>query len=231
MLLMKTKTFFPARLTLRENVGVFYLAKCRFDPRCYLFYPARLTLRETLSGSPSRPVLLREKLGLSAWLSAFSLTTLSIVVPCPSYFAGKISGFSSRPVLLCGKTRVISAKCRFTFSSRPVFNYCGKNAGYFGKEPFQLTTLYQVSHPARLTLRGHNSQGLRPPPVLLCRQHVGVLSWLSAGLRHWKISCPARLTLRELEFRDLLVTSYFAPAVLLCGLLTHLSHFGDFTVP
>ena len=143
---MKTKTFFPARLTLRENVGVFYLAKCRFDPRCYLFYPARLTLREKLSGSLSRPVFLREKLGLFDWLIAFPLTTLSLSYPARLTLREKIiQGFLPGPSYFAGKTRVVSANGRFTFltlsrkfCTLPVL-LCGKN--------------FRVFFPARLTLR------------------------------------------------------------------------------
>ena len=118
------------------------MAKCRFDPRCYLFYPARLTLRETLSGSLSRPVLLREKLGLSAWLSAFLLTTLSLSYPARLTLREILYRVSSRPVLISWKKHGLMRLLAVS-----LFWHHYKNFLY----------------PARLTLR-EKFQGFLPGP-------------------------------------------------------------------
>ena len=186
---------------------------------------------------------MRDKYTRDVTFTAFSLLWHSLYNLYPArHFRDTqtfLSGFSSRPVLLAGKTRVISAKCLFSLSfrpvycgtqlrvslsrlravtylsSRPVFNYCGKNAGYFGKEPF-ISDVYQASHPARLTLRGHDSQGLRPPTRLIFR---GVLFLAKCRFTILENIVPCPSYSRDLESRDLLVTSYFAPAVLFSGFL------------
>ena len=87
--LAKPKDFlFPARLTLREKVGVFNLAKCRFDPRCYLFTLPASYCGKNFSGLLSRPVFCGKNSGC--------LTGL-----LPSIY--DLAHCCTLPVLLCGK--------------------------------------------------------------------------------------------------------------------------------
>ena len=108
-----------------------------------------------------------------------------------------------------------------------------ENRGVFGKQPF-INDVYQASHPARLTLRVRDSQGLRPPTRLIFR---GVLFLAKCRFTILENIVPCPSYSRDLESRDLLVTSYFAPAATTYfSFLTqrlfqiHLSHFGDFAV-
>ena len=79
---------------------------------CPLSYPARLTLREILYRVSSRPVLISgKKPGRFGYLpfhfSDIIDNTNKNLYPARLIFGTQLfSGFSSRPVLLCGKTRV-----------------------------------------------------------------------------------------------------------------------------
>ena len=105
-----------------------------------------------------------------------------------------------------------------------------ENRGVFGKQPFLINDVYQASHPARLTLRVRDSQGLRPPTRLIFRGVLFLAKCLFTILENI-VPCPSYS--RDLESRDLLVTSYFAPAATTYfSFLTqrlfqiHLSHLG-----